>query len=243
MGSLDSARADIAFLALYLSKAETRDKICRAIQYGSKFISGGEPGPAQQVDKSTSLARKVFRLLKSVNELQGLLTPPPKNTPLALVFLGKSKNALMATFLFLDQLVWAGRTGIYKNKEHTELISKISLHCWMAGCACNSLLEISEVLRLASAINKIDKNLKLAKQSGNIERTNLMEQKLLKLQASHEKLLNFIKASLDIIVAVGLLQLAPGKVTSRATGGFGFITSLISCYQLLPSQPTKEKSK
>lgn len=38
---------------------------------------------------------------------------------------------------------------------------------------------------------------------------------------------------MDIVVAVGLLQLAPKKVTPRVTGAFGFITSLISCYQVV----------
>jgi hypothetical protein len=64
MATLDATRAELAFLVMYLNKAETRDKICRAIQYGSKFLSNGEPGVAAQVDKTTSLARKVFRLAK-----------------------------------------------------------------------------------------------------------------------------------------------------------------------------------
>lgn len=64
MSSLDATRAELALVVLYLNKAEARDKICRAIQYGSKFLSNGEAGTAQNVDKSTSLARKVFRLFK-----------------------------------------------------------------------------------------------------------------------------------------------------------------------------------
>lgn len=64
MSSLDATRAELGLLVLYLNKAEARDKICRAIQYGSKFLSNGEPGTAQNVDKTTSLARKVFRLFK-----------------------------------------------------------------------------------------------------------------------------------------------------------------------------------
>lgn len=64
MSTLDVARAELALTVLYLNKAEARDKICRAIQYGSKFLSDGKPGTAQNVDKSTSLARKVFRLFK-----------------------------------------------------------------------------------------------------------------------------------------------------------------------------------
>jgi hypothetical protein len=64
MSTLDATRAELALIVLYLNKAEARDKICRAIQYGSKFLSDGQPGTAQNVDKSTSLARKVFRLFK-----------------------------------------------------------------------------------------------------------------------------------------------------------------------------------
>lgn len=64
MSALDGTRADLALAITYLNKAEARDKICRAIQYGSKFVSNGEPGAAQNVDKTTSLARKVFRLFK-----------------------------------------------------------------------------------------------------------------------------------------------------------------------------------
>ncbi|KAJ6390883.1 hypothetical protein OIU77_024983 [Salix suchowensis] len=64
MSTLDATRAELALIVMYLNKAEARDKICRAIQYGSKFLSDGQPGTAQNVDKSTSLARKVFRLFK-----------------------------------------------------------------------------------------------------------------------------------------------------------------------------------
>lgn len=64
MSALDATRAELALVVLYLNKAEARDKICRAIQYGSKFLSNGEAGTAQNVDRTTALARKVFRLFK-----------------------------------------------------------------------------------------------------------------------------------------------------------------------------------
>ncbi|KAJ0815524.1 putative peroxisomal biogenesis factor 11 [Helianthus annuus] len=101
----------------------------RTRQYGSKFVSNGEPGTAQNVDKSTSLARKVFRLFKFVNDLLALISPTAPRTPLPLVLLGKSKNALLSTFLFLDQIVWLHRSGIYKNKERAEIIGRVSLFC------------------------------------------------------------------------------------------------------------------
>lgn len=234
MTTLEASRAELAFLVLYLSKAETRDKICRAIQYGSKFLSNGEPGTAQNVDKSTSLARKVFRLFKYVNELHALLTPPPKTTPLPLILLGKSKNALVGTFLLLDQIVWAGRTGIYKNKERADLIGRISLFCFLGGNVCSTLIETSELCRLSMSIKKLEKELKQIKNTSTFAQAKLEEQRRLKLKQSNDRLLSLAKASADIVVAIGLLQLAPKKVTPRITGGFGFITSLISLYQLLP---------
>ncbi|KAK4397320.1 Peroxisomal membrane protein 11C [Sesamum angolense] len=189
----------LALAVLYLNKAEARDKICRAIQYGSKFLSNGEPGTAQNVDKSTGLARKVFRLFKFINNLHALISPDAPGTPLPLVLLGKSKNALLYTFFFLDQIVWLGRTGIYK---------------------------IGELGRLSASMKKLVKELKNTNKYKN-------EQYRSKLQKSNERSLGLIKAAMDIVVAVGFLQLAPKKVTPRVIGAFGFATSLISCYQAL----------
>jgi hypothetical protein len=55
----------------------------------------------------------------------------------------------------------------------------------------------------------------------------------MKLQKSNERLLALIRSNLDVVVAVGLLQLAPKKVTPRITGSFGFASSLIALYQVL----------
>ncbi|MBA0790880.1 hypothetical protein Gohar_015497 [Gossypium harknessii] len=234
MSTLDATRAELALIVLYLNKAEARDKICRAIQYGSKFLSNGQPGTAQNVDKSTSLARKVFRLFKFVNDLHGLISPVPRGTPLPLALLGKSKNALLSTFLFLDQIVWLGRTGIYKNKERTELIGRISLFCWMGSSICTTLVELGELRRLSKSMKKLEKNLKDSDKHKN-------DEYCAKLQKSNERTLALVKAGLDIVVAVGLLQLAPKKVTPRVTGALGFATSFISCYQVLDSMLLADK--
>uniref|UniRef100_A0A5B6YXM9 Putative Peroxisomal membrane protein 11C n=1 Tax=Davidia involucrata TaxID=16924 RepID=A0A5B6YXM9_DAVIN len=219
MSTLEATRAELALVVLYLNKAEARDKICRAIQYGSKFLSNGESGTAQNVDKSTSLARKVFRLFKFVNDLHALISPTPQGTPLPLVLLGKSKNALLSTFLFLDQIVWLSRTGIYKNKERAELIGRISLFCWMGSSICTTLVELGELGRLSASMKKLEKDLKNTNKYKN-------EQYRSKLQKSNERSLALIKAVMDIVVAVGLLQLAPKKVTPRVTGGASFTTEV-----------------
>ncbi|XP_073291247.1 peroxisomal membrane protein 11D-like [Primulina huaijiensis] len=233
MSSLDVARAELALAVLYLNKAETRDKICRSIQYGSRFLGNGEQGTAQNVEKSVGLARKVFRLFKFINDLHALISPSAPGTPIPLILLGKSKNALLSTFLFLDQFVWLGRSGIYKNKERTELIGRISLFCWFGSSICSTLVEIGEIGRLSISMKKLGKELK---------NTNKYKNKLYKsmVQESNERSLAFVKAALDIVVAVGLLQLAPKKVTPRVSGAVGFVSSLISCYQLLPSPQKAE---
>jgi len=235
MSTLDVARAELGLVVLYLNKAEARDKICRAIQYGSKYLSNGEPGTAQNVDKSTSLARKVFRLFKFVNDLHALISPTPAGTPLPLVLLGKSKNALLSTFLFLDQIVWLGRTGIYKNKERADVIGRISLFCWMGSSICTTLVELGELGRISASMKKLENHLKSEDKYQN-------EEYRAKLKKSNERSLALIKAGMDIVVAVGLLQLAPKKINPRVTGGFGFVSSLISCYQLLPSPPKSKAS-
>ncbi|XP_075475119.1 peroxisomal membrane protein 11D [Primulina tabacum] len=233
MSTLDVARTELALAILYLNKAEARDKICRAIQYGSKFLSNGEPGTAQNVDKSTSLARKVFRLFKFINDLHALISPSAPGTPLPLIFLGKSKNALLSTFLFLDQIVWLGRTGIYKDKERLELIGRISLFSWLGASFCTSLVEMGEIWRLSSSMKKLEKELKNTNKYKN-------EEYRTKLKKSNDRSISLVKAVMDLVVAAGLLQLAPNKITPRVTGAFGFTSSLISCYQLLP-QPQKAK--
>lgn len=61
------------------------------------------------------------------------------------------------------------------------------------------------------------------------------EEYRIKLKKGNERSLALIKSGMDIVVAIGLLQLAPKKVTPRVTGAFGFVTSLISCYQVFAS--------
>lgn len=126
------------------------------------------------------------------------------------------------------------------------------------------LLKIGEIGRLSASMKKLEKELKNTDKNKvvfpfwnilyNITRKfwtqNLLnavlvlllwcfvfyqnEQYRSKLQKSNERSLALVKAGLDLVVAVGLLQLAPKKVTPRVTGAFGFTSSLISCYQVFP---------
>ncbi|KAH7522701.1 hypothetical protein FEM48_Zijuj07G0166500 [Ziziphus jujuba var. spinosa] len=136
MSTLDATRAELGLVVQYLNKAEARDKICRAIQYGSKFLGNGEPGTAQNVDKSTSLARKVFRLqgdgalkcfcvvLQFVNDLHALISPTPQGTPFPLVLLGKlgKLGRFSAWMKKLEKDL--KNTNIYHNEEYRAKLKK-----------------------------------------------------------------------------------------------------------------------
>ncbi|XP_010649100.1 peroxisomal membrane protein 11C isoform X3 [Vitis vinifera] len=121
MSTLDATRAELALVILYLNKPKAREKICKAIQYGLKFWSDGQPGTAQNVDKSTSLARKVFHLFKSVNDLHALISPAPQGTPLPLILLGKRigwklvyvdhENDVLLVGMILGRSLWTGYTA------------------------------------------------------------------------------------------------------------------------------------
>jgi peroxin-11B len=213
---------------LYLSKAETRDKICRAIQYGSKAISGGQPGIAQGIEKNTSQARKVFRLAKFLNDLQVLLTPPAKDSPLPIVLLTKIKHALLFGYFSLDSVVWFGRSNIYKNKEKTELLSKASLYCWTVSTVVSAIIEIAEISRI-SAKERGKGVIDEAERAADAEKIKT-------------KMISLIRSNLDTVVGIGLVGLAPETVTPRVTGSLGLITSLIACYQQFPAQPAKAKA-
>ncbi|MBA0674937.1 hypothetical protein Goarm_018753 [Gossypium armourianum] len=98
----------------------------------------------------------------------------------------------------------------------------------MGSSICTTLVELGELRRLSKSMKKLEKNLKDSDKHKN-------EEYCAKLQKSNERTLALVKAGLDIVVAVGLLQLAPKKVTPRVTGALGFATSFISCYQVFDS--------
>ncbi|KAF3325057.1 peroxisomal membrane protein 11-5-like protein [Carex littledalei] len=221
MHTLEVARFDVAVLALYFNKAEARDKFCRAIQYFCKFINNGQPGIAYDIEKSSSLARKAFRIFKFVNDLYAFLTPPPERVSLFMIILGKVKNLTQGTFLFLDQFSWAAKTGLYKDKKRAEQIGKISLYSWFVSCVANTIMEVCVFRPLCTIINCL-----------TIRRLEL---------AYRDKMITLIKAFMDLTVGVGLLKLKPKIITPRVTGVLGFLSSLISCYKLIPKVEEAKK--
>ncbi|CAK9134460.1 unnamed protein product [Ilex paraguariensis] len=122
--------------------------------------------------------------------------------------LGIERNSYAASCLvvdFIEKFQQQGTSmvvGFTQNKDHAE---------------------IGELGRLSASMKKLEKDLKSTDKYKKEQYCN-------KLQKSNQRSLALIKTAMDIVVSVGLLQLAPKKVTLRVTGAFGFVSSLISCY-------------
>ncbi|KAJ8626443.1 hypothetical protein MRB53_019750 [Persea americana] len=193
MSTLEATRAELTLLVLYLNKAEARDKICRAIQYGSKFFSNGEPGGGG--GGKLHWGCSVWAM--------GWTSWAVEGTDWVIMW------RKLGTVLGDGEEVRAA-------EEDDEVADEDAILQNFGDCLWQ--------------LKKLEKDLKQTDKYQN-------DQYLKKLKQSNDRLLALVRSSMDIVVAVGLLQLAPKKVTPSVTGAFGFITSLISCYQLLPPQP------
>jgi peroxin-11B len=68
-------------LIRYLDTHNGRDKICRLLQYGSRFLAwwlivNSRPELSKRIsnlEQSSSMARKIFRLAKSIAHIQAIL--------------------------------------------------------------------------------------------------------------------------------------------------------------------------
>ncbi|KAK9095232.1 hypothetical protein Scep_026701 [Stephania cephalantha] len=218
MSTLDATRAELALVVLYLNKAEARDKICRAIQYGSKFLSNGEAVPLKMLINQLAWLGKFFAFLSMSMICMLSLVQLFKELLFQLFYWESQKMHCYQLSCF-----WIKLFGLVEQAS-----TRISFFCWMGSSVCTSLVELAELGRLSRSMKKLEKDLKNTDKYQNEAYND-------KLKISNERTLALVKAGMDIVVAVGLLQLAPKKVTPRVTGGFGFVSSLISCYQLLPS--------
>eukprot|EP00899_Mesostigma_viride_P028189 jgi/Mesvir1/8555/Mv21217-RA.1 len=131
---------------------------------------------------------------------------------------GQIKSGLLGSFLFLDQFVWAGRVGLLKDKERTDVLAKTMLMCWMGSNVCVIINEICQYLRAP------------AKENAS------REEKAAAAKKARWHAFAVIKAGLDILVAGSLVQF-PWAPSPGNSGAIGVITSFMTLYQLYPEHP------
>ncbi|CAI9720456.1 membrane 11B-like [Octopus vulgaris] len=127
----------------FVSKTSGRDKLCRLIQYSSKFAwwyiqKSHYQAPLVQklklLDSSISTSRKMFRFGKSFELLNSTLKTLHVDDIVlrTLISLAKINNAL---YLLFDNLIWLDRVGMLK--VNRSKISELSAQFWLASILCS----------------------------------------------------------------------------------------------------------
>jgi len=212
-----------------LSKSDGRDKLLAAMQYAAMFASGGAPGAAQQIQKNLAGARKPFRVLKPIDSIMPLLMGPPKKGALPVVLLDKIKMLAFFFYFGADHIVWAGSTGLVKDKVTLERAGKLSLYGWLTASLAAVCIE-------AIAVSQTEANAAKEKREGTCSSSQTLS------SARFKHGLAITNGCTQVVVAGALLGLIPLK--PRAIASLGVLTSCISMYTMAPQlAPLPAKAK
>ncbi|GFR81423.1 peroxisomal membrane protein 11 homolog [Elysia marginata] len=211
-------------LVKFNSHTAARDKIFRAVQYGSRFIlwkltHGSKEGHAdvivklQKLEAALGLSRKLFRMGNSMDlahkAIDALSIP---NTGMMLLVL--TSHSMKALWLLLDHLLWFGKVGLIE--VNLPSLTRLSLRMWLIGMAAAS---ISGMLKIQAADNKLAR---FQKENGKNARVPSPLQA--ELRASR---LNFWRDLCDMLIPMGGLGYASPGLAALC----GFVSSLIGFHQ------------
>jgi len=199
------------------------------------LASAGEPGKLQQIQASVTKARKVFRLLKPLQQLTPVLVNEPYKLGWPWFLVNRLKAVLMAVYFGFDHVVWASQAGIYSNKEGLEKAKKISLYSWFGGSLCTI---VEDIAVMSDAIQKVE-----GLERGSEERKKAIENAVRTVQARR---LTLLHATLQSLLALGLMEKSVFKGRKRLVGSVGLAASALNCYMMFPPYPSpapKENSE
>jgi len=226
-GSMAQALANQDFinkLVKYLDTHNGRDKICRFLQYGSKFLgwwvmlhnNTDLAKKFSSLETSSSMARKVFRLAKSIAFFQTALKSWYTENDVVVKLTTVVQNVSLGLWLVYDHIVWATKLGLIKSniEEHSRK---------------------SNIFWFISMVTAILRNLYLLQQTQQLFASGTHKQDTLESlrKRQSEYLLDLIRNFLDLPIPITALskkasQIVPGGVV----GLCGTVTSLIGVHQV-----------
>jgi hypothetical protein len=217
----------------FLAKTDGRDKLCATLQYACMFIAAGQPGNSRKVMASVAAARKVFRILRPLENITPLLIQPRfvESQPLHTQALTKLKALLNTVYFGADHVVWASQAGILTDKALVDRAQKISLWSWFGASCCTIAAELTEILRAALPAILV--------QEPEEEDAVYLKRQQAAVDEINKRGLVLAHALIQALLAAGLLQLRPWK--PRFVGFLGTVASAINCYMLFPALPKPAK--
>jgi len=208
-------------LLKYLETHNGRDKIVRLFQYGGRFlawymINNGKADQAkkfQTLEESSSLARKVFRLLKSLSYLQAMMKCYIEEPDPIVKLTTVVQNFSLAGWLFFDHIIWGAKIGLFKADVPSH--AKKANIFWLIAMVCG--------------IVKSCYQMKLAQDSLNSK----PESKDNIRKAQFEYGLELVRNLFDLTIpTTGLSKQAAAVIPSGVVGLCGSVTSVIGIYQV-----------
>lgn len=134
-------------------KTSGRDKLCRVVQYGCKFVywvleqeslSPQLIAKLKNLESSISTARKLFRLGTGVTQFRSALQTIHLNNPL-LRFILTLVKLNRGIYLLIDHLIWAHRMNLIK--INSPYWSKLSNRFWFFSVFLGLVRDMYELLK------------------------------------------------------------------------------------------------
>ena len=215
----------------FSNKTEGRDKFCKAVQYGCRMLKAMVQNPEAEKRLNALFAvardsRKVFRMGKSIHEVQTILdTVVNMNmdaTSIGLQIL--ARISYLAYWIFDNLQLLA---SIQVIKRDAKWLGKNGMKAWLLGIIFSLILLIRKL-----QINYTTET----KKKATITNPQILNQALDTLkQERFVTTLNLVKNIGDFLPAAngaGLPQAVLGKTFHEKWIGLGgLISALISCYQ------------
>eukprot|EP00743_Colponemidia_sp_Colp-15_P007080 GILK01007639.1.p1 GENE.GILK01007639.1~~GILK01007639.1.p1 ORF type:complete len:249 (-),score=19.43 GILK01007639.1:177-887(-) len=225
-------------LVAFLASTTGRDKACRTVQYGGRYLSAllrlysKTFGPAlelaEKVDKISSqmgMTRKVLRIGRPIGIALNLAQKlNDKTQPCGSKMFRVLSDLCLTLYFLLDHVLWLQRIGVLKGslrqQKLTDWWSELAWFGEIVCSLCAILLELQDERRLASQAAGSD-----AKQS--TARPICSQSRLSSLR------LDLLRYLLDAPVCLFFMDAVP--ISSGTAGLLGFVSSLIGAYQSWPT--------
>lgn len=218
---------------LFSNKTEGRDKLCKVLQYGSRFLKATltDPDILQRLNglfSATRDARKIFRLFKSLHEIESILSAlSAESTSTIDTALTVLSRAAFSVYWLLDNLSILGTIKLFN--YDTKPISKNAMTAWLIAILFNAA---GTLKKLIESYNQEDT---LRKRKPDLE----TRESLKKLGIQRKtNFLTLLKCIGDFFPAVNgsqlPMQLLGRNIDERVCGLGGLVSGAISCYQAWP---------
>jgi len=217
-------------LLKFLETTSGRDKIARLLQYGSRFFSwyllnytkeySGYSKNFSALETQSSLARKLFRLAKSLQTFQAAWKSFTGENDLVLAATTVIQNIGLGLWLLYDHVIWANKIGFWKNPNIDALVpiyQRRSNIFWL----------IAMVAGIVKSAYLLQQTQQLANNTSKAETLDSLRKR------QFEYLLELFRNIFDVPIPLTALNQQVGKtIPVGIVGLFGSVSSIIGLYQV-----------